>query len=200
MIEEQKIKVNRVKAVIDSQIEDIKKLNGINSLILSVCLVDTLAGFYAGYSGDSKGNKTRYLNFVKKYLNKYEDHLYGIRCNLTHSFSNTVSKFIFIDNPEFGKVYGENPEILGQKVFDISIFKNDLEKAKEDYFSELISDNIEIWNNFLVRYDSIGILGNSKIGTARNSKGEFVSNYDDLDTMPGLNLKIAYWDPTNINQ
>ena len=38
-----------IKAAIDIQQKDIESISGINSLIISVCLVDTLAGFYSGY-------------------------------------------------------------------------------------------------------------------------------------------------------
>ena len=104
-MEHQLLKIEKVKSVIQNQLYDIKKITGINSLILSVCLVDTLAGFYCGYNGQKNGNKTRYLKFVEKYLQSHKEYLYEIRCNLTHSFSNTISNFMFIDDKEFTSVF-----------------------------------------------------------------------------------------------
>ena len=58
--------IQKVKLVVEKQLHDINIISGINSLILSVCLIDTLAGFYNGYCGQSTGNKDRYKKFTDK--------------------------------------------------------------------------------------------------------------------------------------
>jgi hypothetical protein len=202
--------INKVKSALQRQLDDIKKLDGINGLILSVCLVDTLAGFYGGYDGKDKrsadgkekiGNKKRYENFVDKYLIPYKDHIYGLRCNLTHSFSNTVTNYMFVDNPEFTNVFGEKLNIFNSPVFNIGSFKRDLELAFNSYFADLLNNSThDILTNFKTRYTSFGILQDGVIGTVRNLKGELINHIDQADTMPGLNLKIVSFDPTKIKQ
>jgi hypothetical protein len=190
-----------VKSVVQNQLDDIKNLTGINSLILSVCLVDTLAGFYCGYNGQKNGNKVRYLKFVEKYLNPHKDYLYEIRCNLTHSFSNTVSNFLFVDNKEFTSVFKETTQILDNPVFNIDKFKEDLTNAINFYFKELANaPSAEILNNFNLRFDSLKILTDSSIPTIRNLKGEIVKNFENLDSLPGLDLKIAIASPTKVKK
>lgn len=189
--------IMRIKTAIQNQLKEIDSITGINSLILSVCLVDTVAGFYCGYKGEPKGNKDRYLRFVTKYLNYYKDHLYDIRCNLAHSFSNTLSKFMFIDSPEYSKVFPNTEKILDWTIFNIDKFKNDLRCAIEQYFIELeTSNDPELEVNFKTRFEYAGILEDDVIPTVRNLAGEMVKNYDDLDTLPGTNFKIAVDAPT----
>ena len=62
-------KIETVKSVVQNQLDDIKRLSGINSLILSVCLVDTLAGFFCGYTGQKKGTKSATYNLLKGIYN-----------------------------------------------------------------------------------------------------------------------------------
>jgi hypothetical protein len=188
-------RIEIVKTSVLKQLTDISQLSGINSLILSVCLTDTLAGFYCGFKGDQGGNKKRYNAFLSKYLPAYREKLYDIRCNLTHSFSNTLSGLLFIDNAEFTKVFGADITILGSGVFSIDTFKSYLAGAVERYFQDLSNEeNTDLRTNFNVRYEHLGILHDSKIAVMRNLKGEIVSHYDKLDSMPGLDLKIAVAD------
>lgn len=194
--------VNKTKAALELQLADIKKLTGINSLLLSVCFVDTLAGFYCGYDGKTQGgNKKRYEKFVDKYLASHKSYIYDVRCNLTHSFSNTVANFMFVDNPEFSKVFGTTVSILNSPIFNIDKFKVDLESAFNTYFNDLLNNsesNIQV--NFHTRFNGFGILQDGVIGTVRNLKGEIINHIDQADTMPGLNLKIVSFDPTKIKQ
>lgn len=210
MTSEEIKQIDIVKLSLQRHLNDIKKLAGINSLILAVCLVDTLAGFFNGYDGKDKhspdgktkiGNKKRYENFVDVYLESYKTDLYKLRCNLTHSFSNTVSNYMFIDNPEFTKVFGNNISIFGAPLFSIDTFKTDLESAFTQYFSDLANNSQpEIQSNFKIRFNSFGILQDSVIGTVRNLKDELINHIDQADTLPGTNLKIMSFDPTGIKK
>jgi len=192
-------KIATLKSVVQKQLDDIKQLTGINGLILSVCLVDTLAGFYCGYIGQKNGNKTRYLKFVEKYLHQHKDYLYDIRCNLTHSFSNTVSKFMFIDNKEFSNVFKEATHILDWQIFNIDKFKEDLAIAITAYFEELTnSSSRDILDNFNLRFDRLNILKDTLIPTVRNLNDEMVADYQELESLPGLDLKIAIASPTKV--
>ena len=194
-------KIETVKSVVQNQLDDIKRLSGINSLILSVCLVDTLAGFFCGYTGQKKGNKIRYLQFVERYLQPYKDYLYEIRCNLTHSFSNTISNFMFVDNKEFTSVFKDTTQILDYPIFNIDKFKDDLANAINLYFEELENiSSTEIHKNFNSRFDSLNILTDTFLPTLRNIKGEIVKDYDKLDSLLGLDLKIAIASPTKVKK
>lgn len=194
-------RIEKVKSAIQNQLTEINKLTGVNSLILSVCLVDTLAGFYCGYKGEKKGNKARYLKFVEKYLTSHQTYLYDVRCNLTHSFSNTVSNFLFVDNKEFTDVFKGVAKILDWTVFNIDAFKTDLHIAIDNYFSDLHDpSNTDMLSNFNVRYNHLNILEDDIIPTVRNLKGEMIFKHTDLDTMPGTNLKIAMLSPTKIKK
>jgi hypothetical protein len=186
-----------IKSAIDIQQKDIEHISGINSLILSVCLVDTLAGFYSGYNGQRGGNKERYLKFVDQYLPKYKDHLYDIRCNLTHSFSNTIANFMFVDNPEFSEVFPNAEKLLDWTIFNIEIFKKDLKTATEKYFFELNSSvDSTLIDNFLKRYNYRGILKDGVIPTMRNQDGKIIKTPEDMDELPGTGIKFASYDPT----
>lgn len=192
----QLLKIEAVKSVVQNQLDDIKKISGINSLILSVCLVDTLAGFYCGYTGQKNGNKTRYLKFVERYLHPYKDCLYDIRCNLTHSFSNTISNYIFVDNKEFTSYFKDTTQILNYPIFNIEKFKEHLTNAINLYFVELTNSlKTEIHENFNLRFESLSILDDTFLPTLRNLKGEIVKDFDKLDPVPGLDLKIAVASP-----
>lgn len=193
--------VDTVKKTIYLQLSDIHKITGINSLILSMCLVDTLAGFYSGYIGQKKGNRTRFLIFVEKYLPQYKDFLYDVRCNLTHSFSNTVSNFMFIDDNVFTRSFSEIQNILGSPIFNIDLFKQDLSKAINVYFEELSNPiNREVINNFNLRYNSLAILTDSNLGTVRNLNGQIVNKIENLDSLPSVDLKIAIASPIKIKK
>lgn len=197
----QQEKIDKVNSAIRQQLADVIILKGINSLILSVCLVDTLAGFYGGYKGEKNGNRKRYLDFVTKYLSKYKDDLYDIRCNLAHSFSNTVSNYLFIDSEEFSKLFPKTIKIHGQPTFHIDIFKGDLSIAMENYFNDLKNPaNTTLITNFNLRFDHLNILESSVIPTVRNLKCEMIKNISDCDLLPGTDIKIAIYDPTQIKK
>lgn len=202
MTEQQKANVNKVQTSLCRQLADIKKLEGINSLILSVCLVDTLAGFYSGYDGKQPGgNRKRFEKFVDKYLASHKPYLYDIRCNLTHSFSNTVANFMFVDNTEFTKAFGSSLNIYDSPVFSIDTFKLDLENAFNSYFQDLYNNRVaDIQINFQTRFNSFGILQDAVIPTVRNLKGDIINHIEQADTLPGLDLKIMIADPTQIKK
>lgn len=190
-------KIDKVEIVIKNQLADIKAISGINSLILSVCLVDTIAGFYCGYEGQKSGNKTRYLKFVETYLEDYKDHLYDIRCNLTHSFSNTLAKFMFVDDTEYSQVFPNLNKFLDWQVFDIGAFKSRLEESIDMYFQELrTSDDSELLESFNKRLAFAGILQDGVIPTLRTIDGKMVRHISDIKEDPETGLKIALEAPT----
>ena len=191
--------IQKVQSTISRQLQEIYSVSGINSLILSVCLVDTLAGFYCGYNGQKKGNRDRYEKFANKYLPDYCDIIYQIRCDLAHSFSNTLAKYYFVDNLEFTETFGNAANILDKQTFNIDHFRESLKKAIENYFSDMNNDP-NLHTNFLIRFDYSNILDDGQIGTVRNLTGKMVNKYDDLDSLPGLDLKIAIADPTKIKK
>lgn len=199
MTQQQIVEITKVQTSLQRQLTVIKKLDGINSLILAVCFVDTLAGFYSGYDGKLRGNKKRFEKFVEKYLTKHKEYLYDLRCNLTHSFSNTVANFIFVDNKEFTKAFGSNLNILSLPVFSIDTFKLDLESAFNSYFNDFFKNTeIDIQTNFQIRFNSFGILQDSVIGTVRNLKGELITHIDQADKLGNNGLNIMIIVPTQI--
>ena len=201
MIDTTQSNIQKVKLNISKQFNDIKIISGINSLILAVCLVDTLAGFLSGYNGQLNGNKCRYKIFTDNYLPEYSDYIYKIRCDLAHSFSNTLSKYYFIDNEEFTNVFGNSVNILDKQTFNIDHFKKALEQAINDYFFDVENDsNVDMQSNFKIRYDYSSILEDGVIPIVRNLEGKIICNYDELDNLPGLDLKIAMVDPIKIKQ
>lgn len=202
MTEQQIADTAKVQTSLQRQLADIKKLDGINSLILSVCLIDTLAGFYSGYDGIKiGGNKKRYEKFADKYLSNHKSYLYDLRCNLTHSFSNTVSNFMFVDNQEFTRVFGSSLNILGSPVFSIDAFKLDLESAFNNYFNDLKNNSeSDIQTNFQIRFNVFGILHDSVIGTVKNLKGEIINHINQADSLGDTGLKIMSLSPTPIKK
>lgn len=189
-------KTEKIKSAIENQLIEIESITGINSLILSVCLVDTIAGFYCGYEGQKKGNKDRYLEFVDEYLNEYMNHLYDIRCNLTHSFSNTLANFMFVDNPEYSQVFPDTEKVLDWTIFNIEKFKKDLRVAIKRYFHDIESSaNQTLKENFRKRFEYTGILEDGVLPTIRTLDGKMVKNSDDLNELPDTGLKIALFDP-----
>jgi hypothetical protein len=189
--------IKKIKTAIGVQIKEIESISGINSLLLSVCLVDTMAGFYCGYKGQRSGNKDRYLEFVEKYLVEYKGHLYDIRNNLAHSFSNTLANFMFVDDPEYSEVFPNTEKVLDWTIFNIEKFKKDLKIAIEQYFIELeTTDNQILIENFKKRYDIKGILEDNVLPTLRTLDGRMVNNNDELDELPGTRVKIGRYEPT----
>ena len=191
--------IQKIKSVVSIQLQDIYSISGINSLLLSVCLVDTLAGFYCGYNGQKTGNKDRYKKFADKYLPEYCNIIYQIRCDLAHSFSNTLSQYYFVDNIEFTTVFGNSINILDKQTFNIDHFRDSLKKAIENYFSDISSDS-DVQSNFSIRFNYSNILHDGQIGTVRNLTGKMVTKYDELDSLPGLDLKVAVIDPMKTKQ
>jgi hypothetical protein len=193
--------IQKVKLVIEKQLHEINIISGINSLILSVCLVDTLAGFFCGYNGQHGRNKERYKKFTDKYLPEYSNYIYKIRCDLAHSFSNTLSKYYFIDNKEFTNEFGNSVNILDRQTFNIDHFRKALSQAINNYFADVKNNSFtDIQNQFKIRFDYSNILEDGVLGTIRNLEGNHKSKYEELDSLPGLDLKIAITSPIEIKK
>ena len=193
--------IQKVKRVVEKQLHDIGIISGINSLILSVFLVDTIAGFFSGYDGQATGNKDRYEKFTDKYLPEYTNYIYKIRCDLAHSFSNTLSNYYFVDSEEFTHVFGNSVNILDKQTFNIDHFRKALSQAIDNYFGDVEKNNVtDIQNKFKIRFDYSKILEDGMLGTVRNLEGKLINNYEELDSLLGLDLKIAMIPPIKIKK
>ncbi len=187
-----------VRASLKAQIEDIKKASNISSLILSTCMIDALAGFYNGYIGQPKKNKKFFLNFSKKYFPSYDaEKLYTLRCDVVHSFSNSLS-YLLVASENFTQAFPNIKDILGSEIFNINKLKTDLELAFENYFRDLEFNPI-LLANFNKRLGHLGILKRAVIPTVTDLTGKVISKYEDLpELLPGL--KIAMYTPTDSNK
>jgi len=191
----------KVKTSLRSQLDEIENLHLTSSLILSVCLIDTLAGFHAGYRGEIKGNKMRFNNFITEYLPEYKDDLYELRCNLVHSFSNVTAKYLFHDDDELSAKWGDIQGFMGYKMFDIQKFKLRLRKSFEQYFMDLEKpENISLREGFMIRYHHLGIIEDGVFPATRNLKGEIVRSMDEADTLPGTNIKFVIAAPIQVKK
>lgn len=192
--------INKVKSILKNHFADIKQTNGIISLILSVCLIDTLAGFYNGYTNEHNKNKNYFNNFVNHYLPDYADDLYKIRCDIVHSFSNSLNYF-FIDDTQFSEAFPSLKSILGSPVLKIDKLKDELFIAIDCYFSDLeINDDLLV--KFNLRSNELGIITPSAIGVMKDLNGNIVSHITDLpDILHGPSgTKIATLAHVKINK
>lgn len=188
---------NAIREVVKSlspQLEDIKNASTISSLILSVCLIDTLAGFYCGFEGAGKKHKSRFNKFTEKYLPNHSAFLYDLRNGLVHSFSNQ-SNFIFTESDEFSTAFPHLRKILDKEIFKVNEFKKSIEDAFEEYIQDISDlDNQYLRANFMKRFKKLGIIKEGGIPVLRNSKGEIVSHINDGDKLPGTNIPFGMAD------
>ncbi len=181
-----------VKKSLSNQIEDIKKTSTMSSLILSVCLVDTLSGFYCGYEGKGKGHEKRFNKFTKEFLPEYSNFLHDLRNNLVHSFSNRDLNFMFILNQDFFDAFPNIERILSMKVFNVHKFKEAIYSCFEKYFGLLEeSENLDLRANFMKRYTALGIIKDRILPVMRNMEGNIVSNINNADKMPTTNIPFG---------
>jgi len=119
---------------------DVKKASAggakMGAYILASCFIDYLAGFYYGH----KSTKDDYINFVNKYLRRYDGKqvYYSVRNGLVHNYS-VERDFVFsekgIDGPHLGKYKN------GKTVLNLEDFLADIENAMSKYFKALEHDN-----------------------------------------------------------
>ena len=194
----------KVKQILTKQLAEINAVSGINSLILSVCFIDALAGFYNGFDAKAekeRKNKEFYNAFTARYLPEYADDIYMIRCKLTHNFSNLMGKLMFVDDSGFTNTFHQLKYFLDLKVFDIHQFRSKLNGAFENYFSDLEQpNNEELRVNFLKRFGYLGILEDSVFPALSNSKGEIIYDIDDCEKIPRVNLPFAFYSPVPVKK
>ena len=79
----------------------LKERQGVGAVILTCCAIDTLAK-YASAGKNLRGNKAKYIHFVKNYFpNEYDPELFYkiVRCGLVHTFD-MERKFAILCNKE----------------------------------------------------------------------------------------------------
>lgn len=190
---------NDIKTILEKQLGDIEKTSNVSSLILSVCLIDTLSGFFNGYIGQHGKNKKFFIRFVKRYLPNYNaEDLYTLRCDVVHSFGNSL-QFILVDNKDFSNAFPNIQSILGTPIFKVDYLKNELKIALEKYFIDLESDNT-LLDNFNKRLNYLGILSPSTLPTVSDLNGKIISKYEDGTDLGDTGLKIMMINPTNVNK
>jgi hypothetical protein len=186
--------IGEVVKSLSPQLEDIKNTTTMSSLILSVCLIDTLAGFYCGFEGEGTKHKSRFNKFTEKYLPKYSSFLYDLRNGLVHSFSNQ-SNFMFTESNEFSNAFPNLRKILDKEIFDVNEFKKSIKDAFEEYIHDISDlDNNNLRANFMKRFKKLGIIKEGGIPVLRNSKGEIVSHINDADKLPGTDIPFGIAD------
>lgn len=189
------VAIAHVDKALSKQIMDIQNSSTMSALILSACLIDALAGFYAGYNGEGTRHKSRFNKFTNKYLSKYHDFLYELRNGLVHSFANNVN-FIFTENDEFSTAFPSIKQVLGKELFNVSDFKKSVVNAYSEYIQDLSDlENKNLRANFMIRYNKLGIIKDSALPVIRNFKGEIITNIEDADKLPGTDIPIAIADP-----
>lgn len=181
-----------VDKTLSAHLKDINTTSTINSLILSVCFIDVLAGFYSGFDGKQKnGVGKRFKQFTEKYLPKYSANLWEVRNGLVHSLEN-VGNFIFNESNEFSTAFPQVNAILGHNLFDVKDFKKSVEIAYENYIHDVSdTDNQIIRNNFMKRFESLGLIKDFPVGVIKDFNGNIITNIDDAPKMPGLNVAIG---------
>lgn len=196
--------IREVEKALSSQIEDIKNTSTISCLILSVCLIDVLAGFMAGLQmegSERRESGKRFKNFVEKYLNEYHSFLYEIRNGIVHSFSNPDNNFMFVMNSEFINAFPDLKRLLNKQIFDVVEFKDALAKAHDGFFQDVGDlENIELRENFMKRFSKFGIIKDGVIGIGRNLQGEIISNIEQADRLPGMNVPIMIADTIKVKK
>lgn len=192
----------KVEKAIADQLVDIDKVSSMSSIILSLCLIDALAGFYKGYDGQQQRvNKQHFNNFVTYYLPSYKDFLHDLRCRLVHNFSNISLNLMFVDNEEFLDKFKGLRKIFSSELFNVKKYRQELRSAVNRYFSDLNNqENIELQSNFMIRYKALGIIEDGLLPTMTNLDGDIISHVDEADKLPGTNIPIAMYNPTKIKK
>jgi hypothetical protein len=187
--------IKAVNKSLSLQMNDMYHSSTMSSLILSVCIIDALAGFYSGYEGKGTSHKSRFNKFILKYLPAYVDLLHSVRNGLIHSFAN-LSNLLFTDNDEFKKVFPKVGSIFSKEIFDVQKFKDDMVRVYNEYLMEVSEvENKDLRSNFLKRYKSLGIIQDFNVPVFKNMKGEITAHIDDMDRLPGTNIPFGSMHP-----
>jgi len=184
--------LEKVNRALSPQMNDIFNTSTMSSLILSVCMIDTLSSFHSGFEGTGKRHKARYNKFTEQYLPEYSDLLYNLRNDIVHSFSN-VSNLLFNESTELVNAFPKLKSILGKEIFDVKIFKKRMVEAYNDYLSDVGDlENNDLRSNFMKRYKSLGIISDFNIPVMTNLKGEIKTHIDEMDKLPETDIPIGF--------
>ena len=108
---------------------------------------------------------------------------------------------MFVDSAEFTRVFGKDLVTFGSPIFSIDSFKTDLEKAFNSYFTDLANEvESNLLSNFLLRFNSFGILQDHTIPTVSDTKGNLLRNINDAENLPELDIKRVMYKPTKIKK
>jgi hypothetical protein len=133
--------------------------------ILCVCLIDQLAGFRF----NSESTKSRFMDFVKKYMTSYdaESLAEDLRNKLVHNYSVGEEAYILSDN--LSGFHLQHFDTHKKTILlDLSKFINDIEIAVDKYMGELRS-NPECRNNAIQFYNKNRIFVKSEITLEKKS-------------------------------
>jgi|GEM_PF-1340687 len=187
--------IERVNKALSPQMNDVFNTSTMSSLILSVCLIDTLSSFHSGFEGKGSKHKARFNKFTKQYLPEYTDLLYNLRNDVIHSFSN-LSNLLFTESEEFKSTFPQLKSILGKEVFDVKKFKNRMVEVYNEFLSDVGDlENNDLRSNFMKRYKSLGIISDFNIPVMKNFKGEIKTHIDEMDRLPGTDIPIGFAHP-----
>ena len=128
----------------------------IGALILGVCALDVLGGFYAGV----KITKPKtFKDFIEEYLPNQEIYIdsgvyENMRCNLVHGYSTEGFKY----TDEFPAKHLQKDEEDGNFWIHVDTFLWEVETAARDYLDDL-SKKDELWPLFKKRWKHAPLLG-----------------------------------------
>lgn len=126
--------------------------------ILGACFIDAMAGFYAGIDGEEskRGAGERFKQFVKKYLQKYdEEKLWeDLRCGLVHSYA-TGDTYAFTDANKAGFHFNRTQQ--DRIILNLEDFCADLREAYKNFRNDILTYN-DIFLKAKKRYESMGLM------------------------------------------
>ncbi len=127
----------------------------IGALILGVCALDVLGGFYAGVE---KTEGKTFKDFIEKYLPNQKTYISSgvyenMRCNLVHGYSTEGYKY----TDEFPAKHLQKDEKDGNLWIHIDTFIWEVETATRKYLDDLSAKD-ELWNHFKDRWKHAPLL------------------------------------------
>ena len=141
--------------IVRASIEGNAKLAG---FILGACLIDALAGFYAGVTKETckYGSGERFKQFVGKYMTRYDaNNLWvDLRCGLVHSYASGKS-YAFTDANRAGYHFDKRPD--GMTILNLEDFLADIKHAFAEYRKDVLSDDA-LFVKAETRVGSLGIM------------------------------------------
>jgi hypothetical protein len=153
----QQEKINLVRhSLKDVALGDIQKTAQckapVAAFVMCACLIDALAGYRYGYSGQRGVNKANYVNFVRDYLPDYnaEDLYRDLRCRLVHNFS-VGDSYLLINGSPFWHQRKQGDYTL----LNLENFLLDAEMALDTVLEEIETDK-HVRSAVLKHFDALG--------------------------------------------